>query len=85
MLVLAPKLPGEECVISVSVGENEQNKVQFDELFDYIIQTNVSTIAGGMKGILRQSSVRLFIFGSFKSKELFERTFFTCAERAFSF
>ena len=34
MLVLAPKLPGEECVISVSVGENEQNKVQFDELFD---------------------------------------------------
>ena len=50
MLVLAPKLPGEECVISVSVGENEQNKVQFDELFDYIIQTNVSTIAGGMKG-----------------------------------
>ena len=49
MLVLAPKLPGEECVISVSVGENEQNKVQFDELFDYIIQTNVSTIAGGMK------------------------------------
>ena len=51
MLVLAPKLPGEECVISVSVGENEQNKVQFDELFDYIIQTNVSTIAGGMKAL----------------------------------
>ena len=50
MLVLAPTLPGEECVISVSVGENEQNKVQFDELFDYIIQPNVSTIAGGMKG-----------------------------------
>ena len=50
MLVLAPKLPGEECVISVSMGENEENKVQFDELFDYIIQTNVSTIAGGMKG-----------------------------------
>lgn len=50
MLVLAPKLPGEECVISVSVGEDETNKAQFDELFDYIIQTNVSTVAGGMKG-----------------------------------
>ena len=25
MLVLAPKLPGEECVISVSMGENEEN------------------------------------------------------------
>ena len=43
MLVLAPKLPGEECIISVSMGENEENKTQFDEIFNYIIQTNVST------------------------------------------
>lgn len=50
MLVLAPKLPGEECVISVSMGENEENKAQFDEIFEYIIQTNVSTVAGGEKG-----------------------------------
>lgn len=47
MLVLAPKLPGEECVISVKVGEN---KAQFDEVFDYIIQTSVSTLVGGIKG-----------------------------------
>ena len=40
MLVLAPKLPGEECVISVSMGENEENKAQFDEIFEYIIQTS---------------------------------------------
>ena len=38
MLVLAPKLPGEECVISVSMGENEENKAQFDEIFEYIIR-----------------------------------------------
>lgn len=50
MLVLAPKLPGEECIISVSMGENEENKTQFDEIFNYIIQTNVSTVAGGTKG-----------------------------------
>lgn len=50
MLVLAPKLPGEECIISVSMGENEENKTQFDEIFNYIIQTNVSTVAGGTQG-----------------------------------
>lgn len=47
MLVLAPKLPGDECVISVSVAEN---KAQFDQVFDYITQTTVSTLAGGIKG-----------------------------------
>ncbi|MEG2061178.1 MAG: IPT/TIG domain-containing protein [Alistipes sp.] len=47
MLVLAPKLPGEECVISVSIGDK---KVQFDEVFDYVVQTTVSTLAGGIKG-----------------------------------
>lgn len=47
MLVLAPKLPGEECIISVSIGGN---KAQFDEVFDYIVQTTVSTLVGGMKG-----------------------------------
>ena len=68
MLVLAPKLPGEECVISVSVGENEQNKVQFDELFDYIIQTNVSTIAGGMKGTTMPEGTTSLIGSYFSSK-----------------
>lgn len=32
------------------MGENEENKAQFDEIFEYIIQTNVSTVAGGEKG-----------------------------------
>lgn len=68
MLVLAPKLPGEECVISVSVGENEENKVQFDELFDYIIQTNVSTIAGGMKGTTMPEGTSSLIGSFFSSK-----------------
>lgn len=47
MLVLAPKLPGEECVISVSIGDN---KAQFEETFDYIVQTTVSTLVGGTQG-----------------------------------
>lgn len=47
MLVLAPKLPGEECVIRVVIGENE---ARFDEVFDYIVQTSVSTLVGGTKG-----------------------------------
>lgn len=46
MLVLAPKLPGEECVISVVVG-NDSLSFGEDNLFDYIVQTNVTTLAGG--------------------------------------
>lgn len=46
ILVLAPKLPGEECVIKVQVGEQE---AAYDEVFDYIVQTNVSTLVGGDK------------------------------------
>ena len=46
MLVLAPKLPGEECVIKVQVGEQEQS---YEEIFNYIVQTNVSTVVGGDK------------------------------------
>ena len=46
MLVLAPKLPGEECVIKVQVGDQEQS---YEDLFDYIVQTNISTLVGGDK------------------------------------
>jgi IPT/TIG domain./NHL repeat. len=46
MLVLTPKLPGEDCIIKVQVG----NQVgQYEQTFDYIIQTNVSTLVGGDK------------------------------------
>lgn len=46
MLVLAPKLPGEECVITVKVGKKS---AKFDKIFDYVVQTSVSTIAGGIQ------------------------------------
>lgn len=46
ILVLAPRLPGEECMIKVQVGEQEQ---VYDDIFDYIIQTNVTTLVGGAK------------------------------------
>lgn len=46
ILVLAPRLPGEECVIKVQVGEQEH---VYKEVFDYIIQTNVTTLVGGVK------------------------------------
>lgn len=46
ILVLAPRLPGEECVIKVQVGEQE---CSYKEIFDYIIQTNVTTLVGGVK------------------------------------
>lgn len=46
ILVLAPRLPGEECVIKVKVGEQEQT---YKDLFDYVIQTNVTTLVGGVK------------------------------------
>ena len=44
MLVLAPKLPGEDCVVKVVVGEQEQ---VFDQHFAYTVQTNVTTVVGG--------------------------------------
>lgn len=46
ILVLAPRLPGEECIIKVQVGEQEQI---YEDNFDYIIQTNVTTLVGGVK------------------------------------
>ena len=46
ILVLAPRLPGEECVIKVQVGEQERT---YKEAFDYIIQTNVTTLVGGVR------------------------------------
>lgn len=46
ILVLAPRLPGEECVIKVKVGEQEHT---YKDLFDYVIQTNVTTLVGGVK------------------------------------
>lgn len=46
MLVMAPKLPGDSCVITVRVGNQTATA---PGTFDYIIQTNVSTIVGGDK------------------------------------
>lgn len=46
ILVLVPRLPGEECVIKVKVGEQEQT---YKDIFDYVIQTNVTTLVGGVK------------------------------------
>lgn len=46
ILVLVPKLPGEKCVIKVQIGEQAG---QYEQIFDYIIQTNVSTLVGGDK------------------------------------
>lgn len=46
ILVLAPRLPGEECVIKVQVGEQEYS---YKEIFDYMIQTNVTTLVGGTR------------------------------------
>ena len=44
MLVLAPKLPGENCVIKVRVGGQEQ---AFEQTFTYHVKTNVTTVVGG--------------------------------------
>lgn len=46
MLVLAPKLPGEDCVVTVKIGNQS---AAFDQHFEYIIQTNVTTVVGGDK------------------------------------
>lgn len=46
ILVLAPRLPGEECVIKVQVGEQEH---VYKDIFDYVIQTNVTTLVGGTR------------------------------------
>lgn len=44
ILVLAPRLPGENVKIKVKIGDQEG---VFDKVFDYQIQTNISTICGG--------------------------------------
>ena len=44
ILVLAPRLPGENVKIKVCIGDKEST---FDGEFDYQIQTNISTICGG--------------------------------------
>jgi hypothetical protein len=44
MLVLAPKLPGEDCIVRVVVGEQEKT---FEQHFAYEIRTNVTTVVGG--------------------------------------
>lgn len=44
ILVLAPRLPGENVKIKVCIGDKEAT---FDGVFDYEIQTNISTICGG--------------------------------------
>ena len=43
LYVLAPRLPGEDCVISVVQG---QDSLTYDEHFDYTVSTTVSTICG---------------------------------------
>lgn len=53
MLVLAPKLPGEACVIKVQVGDKTN---QYAQVFDYIVQTNVSTLVGGDKNATQSST-----------------------------
>lgn len=45
MLVLAPKLPGDECTISVVAGSD--STWYRDKIFNYITQTTISTLAGG--------------------------------------
>ncbi|WP_298647010.1 IPT/TIG domain-containing protein [uncultured Proteiniphilum sp.] len=47
LLVLAPRLPGENCRIKVRIGGQESI---FKDEFDYIIQTNVTTVVGGDRG-----------------------------------
>lgn len=44
ILVMAPKLPGEDCVVKVQVGDKEST---FKRHFDYIVTTNVTTVCGG--------------------------------------
>ncbi len=43
LYVLAPRLPGEDCAISVVQG---QDSLIYDEHFDYTVSTTVSTICG---------------------------------------
>lgn len=45
ILVLAPKMPGEICTVSVVV--KDQTVVKEDLTFKYTIQTTISTLAGG--------------------------------------
>lgn len=44
ILAITPKMPGEDCVISVVIGKDS---LVYKDYFDYIIQTSVSTLTGG--------------------------------------
>lgn len=48
MLVLAPKRPGEECTISVKIGKD--STAYKDLIFDYVVNTNITTLVGGTTG-----------------------------------
>lgn len=65
ILVLAPRLPGEECVVKVQVGEQEQ---AYKEIFDYIIQTNVTTLVGGVKSDANPQKTLSLSEAQFKNK-----------------
>lgn len=65
MLVLAPKLPGEECVITVKVGNKS---AQFKEIFDYIVQTSVSTVVGGIQGAAMPNGTMALAGAQFSKK-----------------
>lgn len=54
MLVLAPRLPGENVKIKVCIGEQEST---FAEQFLYEIRTNISTICGGDASVTKTSAL----------------------------
>lgn len=43
LYVITPRQPGDECTISVAIG---QDSVSFDQTFEYTTQTTVTTVAG---------------------------------------
>ena len=53
MLVLAPRLPGDNVVIKVVIGEQENS---FEGHFDYEIRTNITTICGGDASVTTTSA-----------------------------
>lgn len=65
LLVLAPRLPGEQCQIKVCVGEQES---VFKETFDYIIQTSVTTLVGGKQATTPTTGTVSLSEGQFKFK-----------------
>jgi len=66
MLVLAPRRPGEDCEIRVQIGDDT---AAFEgELFDYIIQTSVSTLVGGSQATTNTNGVVSLANAQFKDK-----------------